>query len=351
MSFIVSFLIKAITAIFVFGSVIIIHELGHFFVAKMSGIKVNEFSIGMGPKLFSRQKSEDDTVYSLRALPIGGFVSMDGEDEESENENSFTKAPVQNKIAVTVAGAVMNMLLGFVVLTILVVSTKGPITSKTVAAFKGDALTSKTGLMVGDEIVAINGRKCYIANDIMYEFTRIQNATADFTVLRNGVNTELENVTFDTVKSESGSKQLVVDFTVQPIEKTFFSVIKESSLQTLSTARLVFLSLIDLITGNVAINQMAGPVGIVTIIGEATEMGISSVLMILALITINLGVFNLLPFPALDGGRLVFLAIELFRGKPIKQEYEMWVNMAGLVTLFAFMAFVTFSDISKFFIK
>ena len=204
--------------------------------------------------------------------------------------------------------------------------------------------------MAGDEIIAINGRKCYIANDVIYEFARTQNGVADFTVIRNGEKVLLEDVTFDTyIDEETGLKQMVIDFSVYPIDKTIPNMLKEAANWTISIARMVFLSLVDLVTGNVAINQMSGPVGIVSTISDAVSYGLESVLMILAMITINLGVFNLLPFPALDGGRLVFLLIELVRGKPIDQKYEMWVNSAGIVILLGFMAFVTFSDITRLF--
>ncbi len=336
-----------IVSVLVFGVVIMIHELGHFIMAKASGIKVNEFSIGMGPQLFG--KTIGDTEYSIRALPIGGYVAMEGEDEESDAEGAFNSVPVQMRIGVVVAGAVMNMILGFIVLFYLTASQTA-ITSRTVSSFYEGAMTAQTGLMVDDEIIAINGRRCYIANDIIYEFARTQDGVADFTVIRNGEKVELENVTFETyVDEETGLKQMIIDFTVYPVTKTISSVTKEAFNWTISLARTVFLSLVDLITGNVAINQMSGPVGIVSTISEAVNYGLESVLMILALITINLGVFNLLPVPALDGGRLVFLLIELVRGKPIDQKYEMWVHGAGMVVLLAFMAFVTFSDITKFF--
>ncbi|MBQ7903785.1 MAG: site-2 protease family protein [Oscillospiraceae bacterium] len=337
-----------IVSILVFGIVIMIHELGHFIMAKRSGIKVNEFSIGMGPQIYG--KTIGDTEYSIRALPIGGYVAMEGEDEESDEEGAFNSVPVQDRIGVVVAGAVMNMLLGFVVLFYLTASQPA-ITSRTVSNFYDGAMTAQTGLMVDDEIIAINGRKCYIANDIIYEFARTQNGVADFTVIRNGEKVELENVTFDTYIDEAtGLKQMVIDFTVYPVTKTIPNIAKEAFNWTISIARMVFLSLVDLVTGNVAINQMSGPVGIVSTISEAVSYGLESVLMILAMITINLGVFNLLPVPALDGGRLVFLLIELVRGKPVDQKYEMWVNAAGMIVLLAFMAFVTFSDITKFFV-
>ncbi len=334
-------------SILVFGLVVMVHELGHFIMAKNSGIKVNEFSIGMGPQLFG--KTIGDTQYSVRALPIGGYVAMEGEDEESDAEGSFGKAPVLNRIGVVVAGAVMNMILGFVVLFYLT-STQSRITSRTVSNFYEGAMTQQTGLMVDDEIVAINGRKCYIANDIIYEFARTQDGVADFTVIRDGKKVELENVTFDTYIDEAtGYKQLVIDFTVYPIEKSIPAIAKEAFNWTLSITRLVFLSLVDVVTGNVAINQMSGPVGIVSTMSEAVSYGLESVLNILAMLTINLGVFNLLPIPALDGGRLVFLLIEYVFGKPIAPKYEMWVHAAGMVILLGFMAFVTFSDITRLF--
>lgn len=336
-----------IISVLVFSVVIIVHEFGHFIIAKLSGIKVNEFSIGMGPKLVSVTKG--DTDYSIRAFPIGGFVAMEGEDEESEAEGSFTSVPVQNRIAVVVAGAVMNMILGFAVLCFLT-AMQPAITSRTVSSFYEGAMTRQTGLQVGDEIVAINGRKCYVANDIIYEFARTQNGTADFTVIRDGVKTQLEDVTFETYTDENGYRQMVIDFTVYPVEKTVFSVMQEAANWTISIARMIFLSLVDLVSGRVAINQMSGPVGIVSTISEAVSYGYESVLLILAMITINLGVFNLLPFPALDGGRLVFLLLELVRGKQINQKYEILVNTAGMLMLLAFMVFVTFSDVTKFFV-
>lgn len=341
-----TFIINTIVSILVFTIVIMIHELGHFTVAKLSGIKVNEFSMGMGPRLFSIKRKETD--YSLRAFPIGGFVAMEGEDEESDNDRAFNKAPVQNRIAVVIAGAAMNLILGFGILVFLV-SQQDVITSKTISQFHENASTQQSGLMVNDEIISVNGRRCYIANDIIYEFARTQNGTADFVVRRDGKIVNVDNVVFQTYKDENAMQQLVLDFYVYPEEKTFLNVINEAAKWTMSLARLVFLSLIDLVTGHVAINQMSGPVGIVSVISEAASVGYQSVLMILALITVNLGVFNLVPFPALDGGRLVFLLIELIRGKPINQKYEIWVNSVGMIVLLGFMAFVTFSDITKLF--
>lgn len=339
-------LLTALASVLIFGSVILIHELGHFAAAKWSGIKVNEFSIGMGPALFHFGKGE--TKYSLRLLPIGGYVAMEGEDEESVDARSFGQAPVWKRLIVISAGAIMNMVLGFAVLLVLVCQ-QSAITSRTVSSFYENATTYQSGLRVGDEIVAVNGRRCFIADDIVYEFARTQNGTASLTVMRDGQKVELPEVKFQTDKAEDGTSQLVIDFTVLPIEKTAATVLSEAGSWTISIARLIFLSLVDLITGNVAINALSGPVGIVTVIGQATSMGLKPILLILAMITINLGIFNILPLPALDGGKLVLLLIEGVRRKPLNPKYEIWINSAGFVALMALMVFVTFNDITRLF--
>ena len=338
-----SWLLTALASIFVFGLVIFVHELGHFLTAKFSGITVQEFAIGMGPTLVRFERN--GTIYALRLLPIGGFVSMEGEDEESEDEGSFTKAPVGNRILVTVAGACMNLILGFFVL-IAVVSMESSIVSRTVAEFYPDASTQQSGLQVGDTIIAVNGRRCFVANDVSYEFARTQEETADLTVLRDGEKITLEDVVFDTAEQD-GQQYLVIDFKVYPIEKTVLNVLKEAGNWTLSLARMVILSFTDLVTGRIAVNNLSGPVGIVSAIGQASSLGLQPLLLLLALITINLGIFNLIPIPALDGGRLVFLILEAIRKKPIQQKYEIAVNAAGFVLLIGLMVFATFNDITK----
>ncbi len=338
-----SLFITILASILVFGSVIFIHELGHFVTAKLCGIKVNEFSLGMGPALLRFEKG--DTTYALRLLPIGGFVSMEGEDEESDDEHSFSKAKVWKRFLVVAAGAVMNMILGFLVLVILV-CRQSAITSRTVSVFSENASTQASGLQVGDEILAVNGRRCFIADDVIYELVRTQNGTADLTVLRDGKKVLLEDVVFTTQETEEGTS-LIIDFKVLPIEKTFFNVVKEAGLWTCSLSRMIFLSLIDLVTGRVAINNLSGPVGIVTVISEAASIGWEPILLILAVITINLGIFNLIPFPALDGGKLFLLLVEGIRRKALPEKYEIVINLAGFAALMLLMLFVTYNDIAR----
>lgn len=343
-----------IASLVVFGVVIFLHELGHFTTAKLVGIQVNEFALGMGPRLLSFLKGS--TRYSLRLLPIGGFVAMEGEDGEEEDDESlpplpddaprgksFQQVSVGRRAIVIAAGAVMNLILGFVLLVILVCSQQ-VITSKTIAEFRGEN-APQTGLEVGDTILAINGRRCLIANDVVYEMARSRNATADFTVLRDGEEVELQDVTFATPLEDS--EGMTIDFVVLPVEKTVGTVLQEAANWTVSYARLVVMSLVDLVTGRVAMTELSGPVGIVQVINDAVSYGVTQVLNIMALITINLGIFNLLPLPALDGGKLVLLLVEKLRGKPLPAKYEGMINLVGFAALMLLMLFVTYNDIGR----
>ena len=343
-----------IVAILVFGVVIFVHELGHFLVAKKSGIKVNEFALGMGPALFSFTRGE--TKYALRLFPIGGFVSMEGEDEDSSDPRSYMNAPVYKRLLVILAGALMNLILGFLVLVILTASG-GPMASRTVSRVYDES----TGLQVGDTILKINGRTCFTMNDMMYEFARTQNGQFDLLVRRDGNKVQLTNVEFPVVEAvdeETGEPvldettgqpytYLDVSFAVLPLEKNVFTVMQQAFYTTLSYARLIYLTFFDLIFGRVAVNNLSGPVGIVEQIGKAVAIGWRSVLQLLALITVNLGVVNMLPLPALDGGKMLLLIVEGIRRKPLNRRFEIAVNMAGFVLLMGLMALVTVNDIAR----
>lgn len=353
-----AFLITTLAAILIFGIVVMIHELGHFVCAKWAGVQVNEFSIGMGPSLFSRV--HNGTRYSIRALPVGGYVSMEGEDgTETDDELDplpqqektgipFNKVPVHKRIVVLAAGAVMNLILGFVVLLILF-GSGDMLVSRNVAMLDKTAPIASSGIQVGDEILAINGRRCFVANDIIYELQRSTNHKADFTVRRNGEKLQFNDVKFNVTENEAGQPVMNMGFKVYALPKTPGNVISQSVLHTAFYARMVFRSVMDLLTGRVSVTQLSGPVGIVTAINQAVTMGWDQLLSLVALLTINLGVFNLLPIPALDGGKLVFLVYEGIFRRPVPQKLEIWVNMAGLVFLFGLMLFATFNDFGRLF--
>lgn len=347
------YVLIAVVAVLVFGAVIFVHELGHFATAKWSGIKVNEFAIGMGPTIFKKKKG--DTTYALRLLPIGGFVSMEGEDEESEGERSFTKAPVYKRLIVIVAGAFMNLVLGFLALVVLIGFGEGDlIVSRTVARFYDNASTEATGLQAGDTILEVNGRYCFVINDVFYEFARTQNGTVDLVVERDGEKVELPGVVFETEEitdEQTGESynMMVVNFVVLGVQKNPITIGKEAFLNTISYGRVIYLSLLDLITGRAAINQLSGPVGIVNEISKAVSAGWRPVVQLLALISVNLGVVNMLPLPALDGGKALLIIVEGIRRKPMNQKVEIAINLVGFALLMVLMVVVSFNDIRRLF--
>ena len=335
-------LVNILLTLVIFLVIIFIHEFGHFLMAKWSGVRVNEFALGMGPAIFRRQKGE--TLYSIRVFPIGGFCSMEGEDAGSEDPHAFCNAVVWKRMAVVVAGAVMNLLLGFG-LIVGITAASDVITSNTVASFSENASSQASGLQAGDEILEINGRSIWVENDIAYQLLMDTDGVVDMVVRRNGEKVELPEVAFAYQEDENGSHTLIVDFKVVGEPITIGNVLSYSIRKSASVARLVWISLLDLVTGNASLNDLAGPIGMTQVVGQAASVGVSSLLLLAAFITINVGIFNLLPIPALDGGRLLFLIVEAIRRKPIKPEYEGYVHMVGFALLILLMIVVVFHDI------
>lgn len=333
-----------IIMILVFGVLIFIHEFGHFFTARRCGVAIKEFAVGMGPTLFSWKSKKYDTRYALRAFPIGGFVSMVGEDEESDDENAFCKKSVPKRMIIVIAGAVMNLLLGFL-LMLAVVLFQGQIGSTTVAGFSDEAI-SNIQLQVGDEILEVDGTAVHSGNELVYEISNKGYKPIDLLVERDGVEKTLEDVKFNTTTSE-GIEFGVVDFMVYEQEKTVFSVIKQTFFRSVSTVKMVYDSLIGLVTGRFGVEAVSGPIGVAQVVGDAAKNNYLSFIYIVSVLSINLGVVNLLPFPALDGGRFVFLAIEGVRRKPLNRNVEAYINFIGIIILFAFMIFISFKDVIK----
>jgi len=334
-----------VKTVLMLGVMIFFHELGHFITAKLSGIKVNEFALGMGPKIFGKKKG--DTQYSLRLLPVGGFVAMEGEDAESDDENSYMKKPKWKRAIVLVAGATMNIILGLIILGGLTCSSE-LIGTRVIAGFKEGA-TSNAVLQQNDEIKKINGHRVGIDNDIVFELVRDEDGMVDFTVVHDGETIELKEVPFQMTTAEDGTRAITLDFSVYGEEKSFFGVVKHAFAWTGSVIKTVWVSLVELITGKYSISELSGPVGVATAVSQASSYGWDSLFLLVAYITINLGVFNLLPFPALDGGKLALLVVELIRGKPLDPKYEGYINLAGLAVLFGLMIVVTVSDVIKLF--
>lgn len=434
--------------VLLFELIIFIHEFGHFITAKKSGIKVNEFSLGMGPKIFSFGKGE--TKYSLRIFPIGGFCAMEGEDEESPEPRAFNNAKVWKRMIVVIAGAVMNIILGFVLMFVVVVQ-QDSYSSTEVQSFPATSFSSCTGLQSGDVIKEINGYGISTSMDFNYPistaelktvdgstleiykedcgnnlynmsvslvqdknnklsdeqvskvnellskstneiakakskedafsvyenyYKEINNAcgiknykvekiveketrkryTADILVERNGEEKLLKNVQFFTYTTKDNSDpQVSIDFYVKPIDKTIGSVLSQTFKQTISTCKMIYASLGGLLTGKFGLKDMSGPIGIAsavtTVASESLSSGfmsaVNSIIYVMMIITVNLGLFNMLPFPALDGGRFVFLIIEAIRGKSVPRKVEAIVNGIGMGLLILLMILITANDIFK----
>lgn len=350
-----------IIGVFLFSITIFVHELGHFMFAKWSGVTVHKFALGMGPALFKFQKGE--TEYSLRIFPIGGYCAMEGEDEESDEEGAFGKKPVWKRICIVAAGACMNFILGIVLMGIVL--AQAPVLhTTTVSEFSNDALSSQQ-LQVGDKILSINGYNVHTVKDISNALGfagLVADKDADtisvpIEVQRGSDKVTLDGVTF-ALKKDNGNNVTSIDFDTTTVSKTFVTVISRSFLDSFASVKQVWASLGLLITGKVSISMMAGPVGMTSAMSQVASqsmqqggfgLAVMNLIRIIALITINLGVMNLLPLPALDGGRLFFLLIEGIRRKPINPKYEGYIHAIGFVLFIALFIFLAFNDTFRIF--
>ena len=336
-------------ALLFFGVIIMIHECGHFACAKLFKVKVNEFSLGMGPALFKKRKG--DTLYAVRLFPIGGYVAMEGEDDASEDDRAFNKKPVWQKMIIVVAGALLNLILGFILMVLLLTTSTDLIGTNTIKEFYPDAVSSQYGLQAGDRFVEIDGHHVWSELDLSFLMSRSQDGVFDFVVERDGEKVTLNDVHFAT-EQQNGITLIQYDFIIIGEQPGFLNIVKNAFTQSASIVRMVWLSVFDLVTGRYGMSELAGPVGTVDIIADVTAQAVSSgsltnLLTIMAFITINVGVANLLPLPALDGGRFLFLAIEAVRRKPVNPKYEGYVHAAGLALLLLLMVVVTYNYIAR----
>jgi len=334
-------------AILVFGFLIFIHELGHFLTARLFKVGVNEFAIGMGPKIFSKVSKKSGIAYSLRLLPIGGFVSMVGEDEDSDDVNALNNKPVWQRMIIVAAGSFMNIIVG--ILTVfLIVCLTSRLATNVIAEFTEESRLPEYGFMINDRIVQVGKQKVYTGRDmseaIMFEGIE----PVDVTVIRNGEKVVIENVSFSKI-TESGLSFGRVDFKVYAEGRSFTNVLKHTYHYSKSTVSLIWRSLAYLVTGKVGVDQMSGPIGVTSAIGNAAKVGFTNLLDLCAMIALNLGIFNMLPLPALDGGRFAFMLYELITKKPVKREIEGYIHFAGLVLLMILMVVVGFNDITRLF--
>lgn len=382
-------LATAIVTIIMFLVMVSLHEFGHFIVAKLLNFKILEYSIGFGPKLFSRRPGKNgETAYSLRAIPLGGYCKFDGEDESSEDPRAFGNQAVWKRILVVAAGGVFNVILGFVIFLVMLPSLSPMLTNR-VESVVPHSYIEDSGIMPGDEIIALNGKSVDFYSDItLYREDMSPNEENTVTIKRgkekidvpvmlteqktsiayfedhieytseiNGF-PEVQRIEYsddmprndEKIGTEESSAQYIIGFSPASEEITAGNIWGYAWSETKFVVKLVYKSLWDLVTGKVGMEQMSGPVGIVNEVNNAVHQENDSWLYVLnltALLTINLGVFNLLPLPALDGGRLLFMLIELVRRKPIPPEKEGMVHAIGMLLLFALIIFISFQDIMK----
>lgn len=349
--------IYIIAAILVFGFLIAIHELGHFITAKAVGVRVNEYAIGMGPALL--QKTAGETTYSLRAFPFGGYCAMEGDEENSDDPKALNNKSFWAKLAVYVAGSFMNFVAGLVIILLLYAGAQAFYTSRIVGFAEGCPLQSETGLQVGDRILSIDGERVYVFNDVGMLLGMNTDGTFDLIVDRDGHKVTLRDFPMERreYRDQQGGTYTGYGLFFGIENATVGSRLVTSWNSALDFVRMVRLSLKMLFTGQAGIKDLSGPVGIVNTMTEVGKQSASvsdaleNILYIGALLAVNLAIMNLMPFPGLDGGKVLFLvlntaAMALFK-KQIPIKYENYIHLAGLVLVLLLMVVVTFSDVWK----
>lgn len=335
-----------ILAILAFGFLIIAHELGHFFAARASGVRVNEFWVGMGPAIVHRRVGE--TEFKLCLLPFGGACVMEGEDEETGDPRCFTKASAGRRILILVAGALMNFAAGFLIVLILSLPAKQAVVPVLTSLEPGFLSEGEQGLMAGDRILRIDGYRVYQTSDVTLTLSLSQDDVYDVEVLRDGQKIEQTGVRIPLqhfAGDEDGVMRYGLNFTVKDL--TIPERLQQAVYTSYNYVRVVWVSLRELVSGHVGVKELSGPVGVTGVLAESARSSLASFFMMVAFISINLSVMNLLPIPALDGGRLLFVLIELILRRPVNRQYEAYVHAAGMALLMMLMVYITWQDILR----
>ncbi|MCI6820243.1 MAG: RIP metalloprotease RseP [Clostridiales bacterium] len=328
-----------IYAIIIFCLLIFVHELGHFIVAKACGVKVNEFAIGMGPAIFKKQKGE--TLYAVRLFPIGGFCAMEGEDEDSEDDRAFNNKPAWQRALVLTAGSFMNLLTA-VVLMIVIAFVVGQATT-TVNEVLDDSPAYRAGMMSGDRIVEVDGTAVDEWNDVITYIGESSRDTADIVVERDGAQQTLTAaLEYD---KESGRNKIGI---TPEMKHSVAGSVGSGMKNTWNMTVMMYKVIKQLFTGDVSVSELSGPVGIVYAVNQSAKAGVIYVVYLASLLSLNLAIMNMLPFPALDGGRLLFLLIRKITGKRITDAIEGKIHFIGIILLMVLIVYVTWNDIVKF---
>ena len=328
-----------IYAVIIFCLLIFVHELGHFLVAKACGVKVNEFAIGMGPAIFKKQKGE--TLYAVRMFPIGGFCAMEGEDEDSEDDRAFNNKPAWQRALVLAAGSFMNLLTA-VILMIVIAFAVGQATT-TVDEVLEDSPAYRAGMMSGDRIVEVDGTAVDEWNDVITCIGESSRDTAGIVVERDGTQQTLTAaLEYD---KESGRNKIGI---TPEMKHSVAGSVGSGMKNTWNMTVMMYKVIKQLFTGDVSVSELSGPVGIVYAVNQSAKEGVIYVVYLASLLSLNLAIMNMLPFPALDGGRLLFLLIRRITGKKITDAVEGKIHFIGIILLMVLMVYVTWNDIVKF---
>lgn len=340
--------------VLILGGIVLVHEFGHFIFSKLFGVYVYEFSVGMGPKLLHFKKKNGETEYCLRAIPIGGFVSLAGEDADDNskiaNDRKLYSKPVWQRFIIMIAGATFNFLFAFVLLFIMALIYGSVSTKPIIANVSPDYPAYRAGIKSGDRVVSINDHKVSSWSEVQLYIQTSDGKDIEFG-LRDENNKERNVVVKpDTVTDDDGNKSFVVGIGIDNTKKYGFgNSLSYACESTVSLYKLMLMTLKQLFTGKVAVSDLSGPVGIYTIVDSQSKQGFQSIMYLTAYLAMNVGVINLLPFPAFDGGKVLFLIIGKVRRKPIKVKTEAIVNSIGFGLLMLLMIYVTFNDILRLF--
>lgn len=327
-----------IYAVIIFCILILIHELGHFVAAKSVGVRVNEFSLGMGPLLF--QFARGETQYSLRAFPVGGFCRMEGEDQESKDDKAFNNKPIWARAVVVIAGSFMNLIMAILILAGIAMAVG--VATNGIAQVEPGSPAALAGIVPGDKIVRIEGEKVSNFRDVARMVSTSQKEAISLEIQRNK---ETLAIKTGVIKDDTGRTIIGIK---PEITKSPGAALQTGAANTFSMARQMLAYLGQLFTGRGSMEDLVGPVGIVTMIGDQARIGFLNLLNLTALISLNLAIVNMLPLPALDGGRLLFLVIRLFTGKAVSDKVEGQIHMTGMILLLVLMVYILIQDMFRF---
>lgn len=341
--------------ILLLGCIVFIHELGHFFWAKKSGVYCYEFSLGFGPKLFSFKRKNDETMYCVRLIPLGGYVSMAGEEVDDDGEvpkdKKLYNKPWYKKLIIVLAGVINNFILAFVVLFVIALIYGSYSTKPVIGVFSKDSACQKAGFEIGDKIIKINGKRTRSWDDVTLRLILANSKKSQVFVLEDKDGNE-KTIKVRPAKIKAKDGNVSYSYGIGISDKKYHGVLNALNFSTskfVSTFDSMIITIKALFTGKVGISSLSGPVGIYKIVGEQSKTGAYGLLYLLAYLSINVGFINLLPFPAFDGYRGLTIIIEKITGKQINPKVDAIVNNIGLMLLFALMIFITIKDVIKLF--